>query len=73
MMNRLIYLENKLTPGVQKIADRYKKLSTDKIAYKKEITEKRCRELYDQWKNYTAVAEYLGVSVATVRRRLGKQ
>lgn len=73
MMDKLIYFENQLTPGVQNIADRYKKLSTDKIAYKKEITTKRCQELYDSWKSYTAVAEYLGVSIATVRRRLGKQ
>lgn len=72
MMNKLIFYENALTPGVQRIADRYNKLSTDKIAYKKEITTKRCQELYDQWKSYTAVAEYLGVSIATVRRRLGK-
>lgn len=73
MMDKLIFYENALTPGVQKIANRYKELSTNKIAYKKEITTKRCQELYDQWKSYTAVAEYLGVSIATVRRRLGKQ
>ena len=62
---------NDMKVDYQKILDQREKVKNGlKIAYKADVSIEKCVELYTKYQNTNEVADELGVSHMTVRRRL---
>lgn len=70
IIDKLEYYSNLVTPGLLKIVAQHQKVKDGKLAWREDITGEKCRELYHKYKSMRMVANKLGVSVSTVRKRL---